>query len=190
MRSLGDNLPAKIEMEKAQAEFFPDTRWSLIQSARSDGEGAGAALEEWCQQYLNPIQTYVQSRVRDADQAEELTQEFFQKILIKGVGKMLPEQLDCAFRAHLMRSIRNFLTDRWRHEQSQRQGGKVEHVSADALGDIAVDEEPRKAFDQSWALNLMSLALQRMGCEMAARWRRRGRVSCSSHSHLFLVVVA
>ncbi len=150
-------------------EFFPDTRWSLIQSARA--EDGAEALEAWARGYHAPIRTYINSRVKDDELADELTQEFFYRLLKRGPGAALPERGEGAFRAYLMLSIRNFLTDHWRHAQRQKRGGGVAHVDADAMRDLADREAagPNRTFDQSWAYALIEIALSKLSQEMRAK---------------------
>ncbi len=154
---------------KASPEFFPDTRWSLIQSARAD-DGL-EALETWARGYREPIRTYIQARVKDEDLADELTQEFFYRLLKRGAGASLPERGKGAFRAYLMLSIRNFLTDHWRQGQRQKRGGGALHVDAEAMHDLADREaaKPDRSFDQNWAFALIEMALTKLSREMRTK---------------------
>lgn len=151
------------------AKSFPDTRWSLIQRVRSDDEG-NRALDEWCRNYWPPVYSYICSRGHDAETARELTQSFFERLLTRGVEESLPPKLSGAFRAYLMRSVKFFLIDRWRSEQSQRKGGgqfRDDDLEMDQLSGNGVN--PGQAFDQKWALTVIELAMKKLGEELIAK---------------------
>lgn len=57
---------------------FRTTRWSVVLSARDRAEpGARAALAELCATYWYPLYAYVRRRGCSAEEAQDLTQEFF-----------------------------------------------------------------------------------------------------------------
>lgn len=153
----------------AMPPSFPDTRWTLIQKVRSEGDSA-EALDEWCQNYWPPVFSYVCAQGNDSDGARELTQTFFERLLTKGADKVLPPQFSGPFRAYLMRAVKNFLTDHWRGQQAQRKGGGTYTVPEDELANVGDDSaNPDQAFDQSWALTILSLAMKNLEEEMAVK---------------------
>jgi RNA polymerase sigma-70 factor (ECF subfamily) len=148
---------------------FPDTRWTLIQKARSSEE-SGAALEEWCRSYWPPVHAYICSRGYDPENAREMAQAFFERLFTRGVGESLPDQLNGAFRAFLMRAVKNFLIDQWRAKQSQRKGGGQVREATDRLEEVGDGAPtPEKAFDRKWALTVMTLAMAKLQEEMTDR---------------------
>src|SRR3954454_8956854 len=63
---------------------FASTHWSLVLQARAGvAPEAEAALEALCRTYWYPLYAYLRRQVGSADQAEELTQEFFARLLEK-----------------------------------------------------------------------------------------------------------
>lgn len=63
---------------------FATTHWSLVLAAGDPEDSASQqALAELCQAYWYPIYAYVRHRVSDTDQAQDLTQEFFARLLEK-----------------------------------------------------------------------------------------------------------
>lgn len=151
------------------AQGFPETRWTLIQEVRS-GIDSEEALEEWCRNYWSPVFSYICAQGLESEDARELAQTFFERLLKNGPEKLLPGEISGAFRAYLMRSIKNFLTDQWRSQQSKRRGGGTIEVTMeelDALSDQAAN--PQQAFDQSWALTIMELAMKALEAEMEAK---------------------
>lgn len=148
---------------------FPDTRWTLIQKARADDDGA-EALDEWCRSYWSPVHAYVCSRGYDAESGKELTQAFFERLISRGAGEVLPGELRGAFRAYLMRSVKNFLTDRWRSDQSQRKGGAYLQAAPEVLEGVSDGGPgPERVFDQKWVLAVLGLAMTHLQKEMEAK---------------------
>ncbi|WP_411845424.1 hypothetical protein AAFN60_17055 [Roseibacillus persicicus] len=150
---------------------FPETRWTLIQKVRTEADSTDA-LQEWCQNYWQPVFSYICAQGYDRETARELAQTFFEKLILKGPQNVLPQELKGAFRAYLMRSVKNFLTDQWRSRQSQRKGGGTQAVPEDELAHVG-DEAPNpdRAFDQSWALTILTLAMTKLENEMASKGR-------------------
>src|SRR5262245_3159309 len=64
------------------AAMFHTTRWSLISAARA-GESVAAreALGELYQTYWYPLYAYIRRRGHTPDAAQDLTQEFFTRLL-------------------------------------------------------------------------------------------------------------
>ena len=146
---------------------FPDTRWTLIQRARGNDLETSQALEEWCRGYWRPVQSYIRSQGKNDDEANELTQSFFERLLSRGAESSLPDELTGAFRAYLMRSVKHFLTDQWRSGQRQRRGAGATHLPVEELSSIKDPTTiPDEAFDQNWALTVMEIALKNLQQEM------------------------
>ncbi|MBK1790244.1 RNA polymerase sigma factor [Persicirhabdus sediminis] len=162
-----DESDPKTEIKSsAYTDDFPDTRWSVILTARSDSDDAGDALDQWCRSYWKPINAYVKARgVNDPD---ETTQAFFVHMLEKK-GAGLPDNTKGKLRAYLMRSVKHFITDQWRKQNAQKRGSNAEHVGIEFGHDIDEnhEQEPDKQFERRWALNLMERAMQRLEHEMA-----------------------
>ena len=146
---------------------FPDTRWTLIQRAKGDTGENFQALDEWCRGYWKPVHSYIRAQGKNDDEANELTQSFFERLLSRGVDSSLPDETTGAFRAYLMRSVKHFLTDHWRSGQRQRRGAGATHLPVEELNSIKdTTTLPDEAFDQNWALTVMEIALNNLQQEM------------------------
>jgi len=70
------------ETPRAAAGHFVTTHWSVVLTAgRSDTTRAQAALENLCRAYWPPLYAYVRRRGHSVEDAEDLTQEFFARLL-------------------------------------------------------------------------------------------------------------
>ena len=141
---------------------FPETRLSLIVNARHDG----GRLDEWCQKYHPAIVQYLVALGCSEDEAQDIAQEFFFRLLEKGPQRLLPTDLRGSFRAYLKRSVRNFLIDQRRSRVAQKHGAGAEHVPLANIEEQLADgpNSPARQFDQSWLLAIMGNAIE-MLCE-------------------------
>ena len=63
-------------------DFFATTRWTMVRAAgEKDSPHSAAALEVLCQSYWIPLYGYVRRRGYAKEDAEDLTQGFFAKLL-------------------------------------------------------------------------------------------------------------
>jgi RNA polymerase sigma-70 factor (ECF subfamily) len=61
---------------------FPATRWTLVIAAGDPhSKEARSALASLCENYWYPLYAYLRQRGCPADQAQDLTQEFFIRVL-------------------------------------------------------------------------------------------------------------
>lgn len=123
-------------------------------------------LQEWCRGYWRPIRNYICARGHSPDQANELTQQFFEHLLTKDREKILPTALSGAFRAFLKRSIQNFLIDQWRSTQAKRSGGNSVHFQIDETPVESPTASSDLAFDRAWVITVIQLAMDRLEAEM------------------------
>ena len=70
------------DFQPAQVERFMTTRWSIVLSAgRDQAADAGGAMETLCGSYWYPLYAFARRRGHSADDAKDLTQEFFSRLL-------------------------------------------------------------------------------------------------------------
>jgi RNA polymerase sigma-70 factor (ECF subfamily) len=145
-----------------------ETDWISVNRARQGGAGGDAALAELCQTYWYPLYAYVRGRGFDQHEAEDLTQEFFSRLLAKPwLENVHPAK--GRFRAFLLAAMNKFLVDEWRREHTAKRGGGIELFSLDALAaeqrfilETAQQDSPDRIFDRSWAVTVSEQALVRL----------------------------
>ena len=92
---------------------FVTTHWSLVVSAgRNDTPHARNALEKLCRAYWFPIYAFVRRQGHGPHDAQDLTQEFFARLLEK---KQLAgaDPAKGRFRSFLLASLKHFLANEW-----------------------------------------------------------------------------
>ena len=155
-------------MPAAPDHSFCPTRWTLVLQAQGRTPEARAALSELCAAYYAPVQEFIRQWLRGADNADDLTQEFFAEILSRGgVDGAQPQR--GRFRSVLLGAVKHFLSHAREREQAQKRGGGMEFHPLDA-GHDAPDPAlpPDAAFDRQWALTLLSRAMDSLEAQFAA----------------------
>jgi RNA polymerase sigma-70 factor (ECF subfamily) len=156
------------------AGAFPNTRWSVVLAARQrQSPESAAALEALCRAYWYPLYAFVRRSGQAPADAQDLTQEFFCRLLEK-------HWLDSAdrekgkLRTFLVVALKKFMSKEWRRASAQRRGGGQSHVQIDTVfaeSRYAADRHclaPDAAFDRQWALTLLDLTVNRLRDEFAA----------------------
>jgi RNA polymerase sigma factor (sigma-70 family) len=141
---------------------FPTTRWSLILSSAADaGAQAQDALAELCRTYWYPAYSFIRARTASADDAQDLTQEFFLHFLNKRILRSANPAAG-RFRSYLAGSLRHFLADQADRRNAQKRGGAAIMVSIDVARaeqryarDLEYRETPDRIFDRQWAVTIV-----------------------------------
>ena len=135
------------------------------------------ALEALCCAYWYPLYVYVRRRGRSPEEAEDLTQGFFARLL---AGKDLAgvNRAKGKFRSFLLAALNHFLANEWDRATAAKRGGNRPLISLDDPSaeeryrlEPATDITPEKLFERSWARALLAGALARLRAENAADGR-------------------
>ena len=91
------------------AQLFATTQWTAVLAAGADSSPAAhRALEQLCQAYYYPLYAYVRRQGHSQADAEDLTQEFFRRLLERNSVR-LADRNRGRFRTFLLESLKNFL---------------------------------------------------------------------------------
>jgi len=152
---------------------FAATSWSAVAEAarQQDSARAQEALSGLCQTYWPPLHAYVRRLGHNADDAKDLTQQFFYVLISKNyLGAA--DRTKGKFRTFLLTALRHFLANEWDKSQAQKRGAGQTPISLDDTGDgdgpawePATDVSPMKLYEQRWAMTLFRRAVERLRCE-------------------------
>jgi RNA polymerase sigma-70 factor (ECF subfamily) len=154
---------------------FETTRWSLVLAAVSGGPSAGAdeALATLCETYWYPLYAFLRSRGHSAEDAQDLTQSFFARLLEKQTIRHA-DPARGRFRSFLLASLKNFAANERDRAGASRRGGDVPILSLEletAEGrfgmELPSDETPERVYDRRWALALLDRVMSRLHAEAA-----------------------
>src|SRR5205809_3397609 len=103
--------------------LFVATRWSVVLSAQAkDSPKSEDALETLCRNYWYPLYAYVRRQGRSPHDAQDLTQEFFARLLGKDYLKSVAKEKG-RFRTFLLAALKHFLINEWDRDRAQKRGG-------------------------------------------------------------------
>lgn len=142
---------------------FPVTHWSLVQTVQGENaEEAARALEELCRAYWYPIYAFLRRSGRNAPDAEDLTQEFFQT-LVTGDALHSARRDAGKLRSYLLAVLKRVISDHNRHVRAQKRGGTRTQVSFDAMQaseryalEPEAPRDPEWLFTHAWAQDLIA----------------------------------
>jgi RNA polymerase sigma factor (sigma-70 family) len=165
MKPLTQSATGKHEQDAA----FTTTLWTVVLHAgQADSPNASAALDKLCRSYWFPLYVFVRRQGYDADQAQDLTQEFFCRVLQKNYLRTADPNRG-RFRSFLLGSLKHFLADEWDRSQRQKRGGGATTFSLDAEGaerryqlEPADSRTPETAYQRRWAEELVEQVMTRL----------------------------
>ena len=152
---------------------FVTTHWSVVLTAgQHDATRALNALEQLCQMYWLPLYAYVRRRGYSPEDAKDLTQEFFARLLERDWVARADQQRG-RFRTFLLTSMSHFLANEWEKARAQKRGGgRVVSLSCDAAEARCAWEPvdnftPEQNFERRWVLTLLDRVMDRLSAEYA-----------------------
>ncbi len=164
------------ERHQPEAGLFLTTRWTEVLSAQDvQSPGAREALEGLCRAYWRPLYLWIRRQGRSPHDAQDLTQEFFSRLLEKDWLRAADRERG-RFRTFLLVALKRFLADEWDRTRAQKRGGGLLPVALDtegveqALASEAV-ETPDQAYERQWAMTLIERAVARLRAEFHAGHR-------------------
>jgi len=149
--------------------WFVTTHWSVVLSARDKSSpGSAEALEALCRAYWSPLYAFVRRQGHDPHEAEDLTQEFFARLLQKDYLHSVAREKG-RFRTFLLVSIKRFLANEWDRARALKRGGGKTVLDLDTTAAEAHYQVESKAslspdalFERRWALSLLEQTMTRL----------------------------
>jgi len=160
--------------------WFEETNWWVVREAGQPGlPQADAARASLCQTYWYPIYCYVRRMGQGHEDAQDLTQAFFARLLEKNYVQAAAAEKG-KFRSYLLMMLKRFLADQSDRAQRQKRGGGMAFIALDTEDtefryrqEPADELSPDKLFDRAWARSLLRRALERLEQE----WRAAGKTA-------------
>jgi RNA polymerase sigma factor (sigma-70 family) len=181
-------MPYSDARSPVGCSVFSTTHWSMVLSAAdADSPGAKQALEQLCRAYWYPLYCFVRRQGYRPEDAQDATQEFFARFLQKNYFG-LADPARGRFRSFLLCCLKNFLTERHRHDVRLKRGGGQTVLSLDSqaaeerfLAEPADNSTPETIYDKRCALMLLERALGRLGEELATAGHAARFAELKSH---------
>lgn len=153
---------------------FATTQWTLVRAAAGEDSAVAAeALARLCSTYWYPVFAFVRRRGYSVEDAQDLTQGFFARILEKDeLGTA--DQHRGRFRTFLLVACEHFLlNERDRTLAVKRGGGRppipLDFAAAEARYQRAFshDETPEHLYHRQWCFDLLRTVLDALRAEYA-----------------------
>ena len=145
---------------------FATTHWSVVLAAGERGSaGAEEALARLCAEYWYPIFAFVRRQGHATEEARDLTQGFFARLIEKG-DLAVADRSRGRFRSFLLTACQHFLSNERDRERALKRGGGRLPVPIDvAMAEgrykraLAHSETPERLYDRQWCLTLLAQVL-------------------------------
>ena len=153
------------------AVAFATTHWSVVLAAQGESAEADAALDKLCRTYWWPIYGFVRRQGYKPEEAQDLTQAFFARLLERRDLETVRQERG-RLRSYLLASVKNFLSKARHREMTVKRGEGRPLISLDdLLARERADQEPThklsadRIYERRWALTLLEQVLVRLGAE-------------------------
>jgi DNA-directed RNA polymerase specialized sigma24 family protein len=171
LRALLNAISAVDNDVTKSAGQFATTRWSVVLLAGQEvSPQSAAALEKLCHVYWQPIYLFARRRGWPEEDAKDLTQQFFARLLERNDFTGLDPKKG-KFRTFLLAAFTHFLSNEYdRANALKRGGGKIISLHEVPTGDICHEAElsPATIYDLGWAKTILQTALHELKAEMSA----------------------
>lgn len=173
-----ENYSGSSEQIPAGAQFTT-THWTVVLAAKGfPAKRQAAAMEQLCRTYWHPLYSYIRHRGNAPEDAQDLTQEFFARLLDKQWLENV-EKNGSRFRSFLLTALNRFLANQHDRAQAAKRGGGQQIISLDVeeaerryLQEPA-SSAPEQIFDRRWALTVLDRAFTRLKDETMATGKAR-----------------
>jgi len=147
---------------------FQTTHWTVVLTAGlKDGPESSAALQKLCSAYWHPLYAFIRRRGHSVEEAEDLTQDFFARLLEKEILAGVTRE-GGKFRSYLLTVLKRFLANEWNREHAQKRRGGKPLLSIDDTAEVRYQREltehstPETLFERQWASTVLDQVLIRL----------------------------
>jgi RNA polymerase sigma factor (sigma-70 family) len=173
-----------------QLKVFATTHWSVVLAAsEAHTPESDAALEKLCRVYWYPLYAHIRRRGYREEEAQDLTQEVFKRLLDRQFLSGLLRD-GGRFRSFLLTALNNFLAEHWQRSRAQKRGGGEPIIAIDAQTaeeryrlEPRDERTPENIYEYRWAMALLDQVL----CRLAQEFSEAGKEEQFKRLRTYLV---
>ena len=171
---------------------FETTRWTMVRTAGdASSPDAEQALTTLCRTYWYPLYAYLRREGHAREDARDLTQSFFVKLLEEGTIRVADPRRG-KFRSFLLASLKHFVSNQLRRERTAKRGLGRAPTSLDFLDfeiaegryakELAHAATPEQVFERRWAFTVLEQVVE----DLRREYVDLGKARLFSHLKPFL----
>ena len=159
-------------------ERFLTTHWSLIEGIQSGEQEHQVLVNGLLQQYWKPVYCYLRRRGYDNERAKDLTQGFFQEVVLRRELICQADRDKGSFRKFLLTALEHYLKSIHRKDTARKRQppGKripLEGIDPDALDEPTQELTAEESFNYAWLASLLEQVLTAVEAECKAHGLER-----------------
>ncbi len=170
----GGSLNAIGEKAQNGAVAFATTHWSVVLAAQGESPAAQGALEKLCRIYWRPLYGFVRRQGLGPEDAQDLIQEFFARLLERQNLKTVRREKG-RLRSYLLVSIKRFLTSERHRASGVKRYETGPSIPLDELlayegteFELAQTLSADRLYERRWVLAVLDQVLTRLEGEYQA----------------------
>src|SRR4051812_13829855 len=152
---------------------FATTQWSIVAAAAGRSAEADSALASLCESYWRPIYGYIRRTGASPDDARDLTQAFFVKVLENRDFRHARRERG-RFRTFLLTCVQHFLANERDAARALKRGGgrlplplEFDDGERQYLIEPTDNETPETLYERRWAQTIMTQAAAQLSLRHA-----------------------
>ena len=173
-------MDGESESARSGAERFVTTHWSaVVRAGQGDSATGQEDLAELCRVYWYPLYGFVRRQGHGPHDAQDLTQEFFSRLLEKNYVADARQDKG-RFRTFLLTALKRFLANEWDRQHAQKRGGfhsavEINEAMAEKRfnAELAHDLKPDVLYERQWAVTLLERVMELLKEEYVASGRAK-----------------
>jgi RNA polymerase sigma-70 factor (ECF subfamily) len=158
----------ETDLDARSAVGFVTTQWSVVLAAQGSSPAADAALETLCRRYWRPLFGFVRRNGFNREEAEDLTQGFFARLLERRDLDTVRKEKG-RLRSYLLVALKHFLANERQRASAIKRGEGKRVLSLDEMRDgeqgqfePADPQTAEQIYQRSWANTVLEQALARL----------------------------
>jgi RNA polymerase sigma factor (sigma-70 family) len=170
----GGSLSAVGEKAQNGAVAFATTHWSVVLTAQGESPAAQGALEKLCRIYWRPLYGFVRRQGLGPEDAQDLIQEFFARLLERQNLKTVRREKG-RLRSYLLVSIKRFLASERHRASGVKRYETGPSIPLDELlaykgteFELAQTLSADRLYERRWVLAVLDQVLTRLEGEYQA----------------------